>query len=41
MLNTYVVNVFDKEEQKFYKEDTPKKTYEDNIINVSFVKSDT
>ena len=40
-INDYVVNVFDKEEQKFYKEDTPKKTYEDNIINVSFVKSDT
>lgn len=40
-INDYVVNVFDKEEQKLYTEDTPKKTYEDNIINVSFVKSDT
>ena len=38
-INDYVVNVFDKQEKKEYKDDTKAKEYKDNIINVTFGNS--
>ena len=40
-INDYVVNVFDKEHKDSFKNNEIKKTYSDNVINVSFVKSET
>ena len=39
-INDYVVNVFDKAHEEPYKNQKPKKTYKDNVITVSFDKSD-
>lgn len=38
-INDYVVNVFDKQKKKEYKDDTKAKEYKDNIINVTFGNS--
>jgi len=39
-INDYVVNVFDKEHKDDHKDKEIKKTYADNVINVTFGKSD-
>ena len=39
-INDYEVNVFDKEHKDDHKDKEIKKTYADNVINVTFGKSD-